>query len=121
MRSSSSLPGTRRRHRPGALAPTLWGDENHVRELFGNRVERLETTRRTYVEHAASPTEYRRLFEETFGPLIALGAALADDADRARALAGDFADFTEHENRGGPGEAAAYHYDYLLAVARTRD
>lgn len=104
---------------PGALAPTLWGDENHVRELFGDHVGRLETTRRTYVEHAATPTEYRRLFEETFGPLVALRAALAGDPDRAGALDRDFADFTERENRGS-GEAAAYHYDYLLAVARTR-
>ena len=31
---------TRRRLRPGALPPMLWGSEEHVRELFGDRVDR---------------------------------------------------------------------------------
>jgi ubiquinone/menaquinone biosynthesis C-methylase UbiE len=105
---------------PGALAPTLWGDESHVRELFGDRVEELQTSRETYVEHAASPAEYLRLFEETFGPLIALRAALAEDPARAAALDRDFAEFTERENRGRPRGPAEYRYDYLQAVARTR-
>ena len=112
------------RHAPprpdGALPPTLWGDESHVRELFGSRVDELETSRRSYVERAATSSEYRRLFEETFGPLIALRGGLAGEPDRALALDRDFADFTERENRGRPGGPAEYRYDYLLAVARTR-
>ena len=37
-----------------ALPPLLWGREEHVRELFGDRVELLELTRHEYVEEAAS-------------------------------------------------------------------
>ena len=53
---------------PGALPPILWGSEEHVRELFGDRVDSLEMTRREYVERAASPRAYIELFEQTFGP-----------------------------------------------------
>jgi ubiquinone/menaquinone biosynthesis C-methylase UbiE len=102
---------------PGALPPILWGDEDHVRELFAGRVDAVETARRTYVERAASPAAYRELFEETFGPLIALRSALAERPERAAALDRDFAEFTERENRGAPGGPAAYEYEYLLVVA----
>ena len=53
---------------PGALPPLMWGSEEHVRELFGDRVESLEMTRREYVESAASPRAYREFFKVTFGP-----------------------------------------------------
>src|SRR5687767_4342862 len=43
---------------PGALPPILWGSEEHVRELFHDRVNSLEMTRRVYVERAASPHAY---------------------------------------------------------------
>ena len=74
---------TRRRLPPGALPPLLWGSEEHVRELFGDRVESLELTRREYVERAASPRDYVELFKQTFGPVVALYAILADQPDRA--------------------------------------
>ena len=35
---------------PGALPPPLWGSEEHVRELFGDRLDSLEMTRGEYVE-----------------------------------------------------------------------
>ena len=40
----------------GALSPLLWGSEEHVRELFGDRAESLQLTRREYVERAATRT-----------------------------------------------------------------
>jgi len=103
---------------PGALAPVLWGDEAHVQALFGDHLDTLETTRRTYVERAESPAAYRRLFEETFGPVIALRSALAESPERLSAFDRDFAEFSERENRGAAG-AAEYVYEYLLVVGRT--
>ena len=104
---------------PGALPPTLWGDEEHVRALLGDRVDSLDMKRLTYVERASSPADYARLFREAFGPLIALRAALAEDPDRAPALDRDFTEFTERENVAEAG-TAEYVYEYLLVVARTR-
>jgi ubiquinone/menaquinone biosynthesis C-methylase UbiE len=119
--TAASFFGIVARHAPpppaDALPPLLWGDEDHVRALFGDRVASLELARRTYVERAATTTAYRQLFEETFGPLIALRAALADDPDRAAALDRDFAEFTERANEGTSGGPAEYVYEYLLVVA----
>jgi ubiquinone/menaquinone biosynthesis C-methylase UbiE len=103
---------------PEALPPLLWGDESHVRALFGERVAELELTRRTYVERASSPHAYCELFRSTFGPVIALREALSA---RAAAFDRDFLAFAERANRGAAGGAAAYPYEYLLVVARTRD
>ena len=70
---------------PGALPPVMWGSEEHVRELFGDRTEWLEMTRREYVERAASPSDYCEFFKETFGPAVAIRASLADHPERAAA------------------------------------
>ncbi|MGH3040533.1 MAG: class I SAM-dependent methyltransferase [Gaiellaceae bacterium] len=102
---------------PEAQPPILWGSEEHVRELFGDRLEDLQMTRREYVERAASPQAYVALFTETFGPLIALRAFLADQPDRAAALESEALEFATRENRGAPDGPAEYPYEYLLVVA----
>ena len=105
---------------PDALPPVLWGSEAHVRELFGDRLESLDMSRRHYVERAESPRAYVELFEETFGPVVALRAFLADQPDRAAALERDFLAFATGANRGAPDGPAEYPYEYLLVVARTQ-
>lgn len=104
----------------GAQPPLLWGDERHVRDLFGEGVDSLEMTHGTYVERAGSPTEYRDLFVQTFGPLIAIASSLADDPERAAALDRDLRMFAERANQGPPDGPAEYPYEYLLVVARKR-
>jgi ubiquinone/menaquinone biosynthesis C-methylase UbiE len=105
---------------PGAHPPVLWGDEEHVRELFGDRVS-LELTRKEYVERSpGGPAEYRDFFKTTFGPLVALyGALEASAPERAQALDRAFLEFAMTHNRGTP-DAAEYVYEYLLVVARKR-
>jgi SAM-dependent methyltransferase len=101
----------------GAQPPLLWGSEGHVRALFGDGVDSLELTRGSYVERAASPRAYVELFRETFGPIIALRSALADEPARATALDRTFLEFAVRTNGGGPGGPAEYRYEYLLVVA----
>jgi ubiquinone/menaquinone biosynthesis C-methylase UbiE len=105
---------------PGALPPVIWGSEDHIRGLFGDRVDALELTRREYVETAPTPRDYRELFKETFGPAVAIYAGLADRPDRAAALDSEFLEFAMRSNRGTPDGPAEYHYEYLLVVARKR-
>ena len=102
----------------GSLAPLLWGSEEHVRTFFGDRLASLELTRREYVERAASPSDYCKLFKSTFGPLVAISASLADDPARAAALDRDFLDFARRSNRGAERAPAEYRYEYLLVVGR---
>ena len=106
---------------PGAQLPILWGSEGHVRGLFGDRVDSLELTRKEYVERAPSPRDYVEFFKETFGPVVALHALLADQPDRTAALGREFLDFATRANRGTPGGPAQYHYEYLLVIARKRN
>jgi ubiquinone/menaquinone biosynthesis C-methylase UbiE len=102
---------------PGALPPALWGSEGHVRDLFGDRVDSLEMTRGEYVERAESPRDYCELFKQTFGPVVAIYRNLADQPDRLAAFDRDFLAFATRSNRGAPGGAAEYVYEYLLAIA----
>ena len=104
---------------PGALPPILWGSEAHVRELFGGRLASLELTRRSYVERSpGDPAAYCEFFKETFGPVVALCAALADEPDRLAALDRDFLEFATRSNQAPPDRPAEYRYEYLLVVGR---
>ena len=105
---------------PGALPPVMWGNEEHVQKLFGQRIESLEMTRREYVERAASPRAYLDLFKQTFGPMMAICTTLADQPERAAALDRAFLEFVERSNRGKPEGPVEIPYEYLLVVARKR-
>lgn len=104
----------------GVLPPVLWGNEEHVRSLFGNRVGPLEMTRREYVETAENPRDYYALFQRTFGPMVAIRESMAGDPDRMAALDREFLEFIGRSNRGQPAGPVHIPYDYLLVVARRR-
>ena len=102
---------------PGALPPMLWGSEEHVRGLFGDRVDPLEMTAGSYVERAASPEAYHQLFKETFGPVIAVRVGLAEEPERLEQFDRAFLEFATRGNRGAPAAQAEYPYEYLIVVA----
>lgn len=105
-----------------ALPPVLWGSEEHVRDLFGDRVGSLELTREHYVERSpGGPADYVELFKATFGPVVAVYALLADEPGRVDELDREFLEFATRSNRGAPGGRAEYRYEYLLVVARKRE
>jgi len=103
---------------PDALPPLMWGNQDHVRKLFAQRVEALEMTRREYVERAASPRAYLDLFKQTFGPMVAIYGSLAGQPGRATALDRDFLEFVGRSNRGMPEGPVQIPYEYLLVRAR---
>ena len=93
-----------------------------MRELFGDarRVARADPRGVRRAEPGDGPRDYVELFKETFGPVIALYAFLADQPERAAALDREFLEFATRANRGAPDGPAEYHYEYLLVVARKR-
>ena len=106
----------------GALPPVLWGDEEYVRELFGNRIESLDLTRHQYVERSSGgPLAYRELFKQTFGPVVGIYSTLADQPERLERLDRDFLEFATSANQAPAGAPAEYTYEYLLVVGRKRD
>ncbi len=72
---------------PGVQPPPLWGDEGHVRDLLGDRVEQLDF-RRAHVDVDAfgGPTDFRTYFRENYGPTLMAYRGLADQPDRIAAL-----------------------------------
>jgi ubiquinone/menaquinone biosynthesis C-methylase UbiE len=100
----------------GAQPPALWGSEEHVRKLFGDRLDTLELSRADYVEHASSAQAYCDLCKETFGPVVAVYQSIADDPDRVATLDRAFLDFATEASEGAPDGPAALRYEYLVVV-----
>jgi SAM-dependent methyltransferase len=104
---------------PVEQPPILWGVEEHVRELFGDRLSPLELTRGEYVERVpGGPRGFLGFYKQTFGPLVAIYASL-DDARRAELDRAALV-FVERWNTGAPGGAAELPVEYLLIVGRRR-
>lgn len=99
---------------PGAQPPPLWGREDHVRELFGDRVTDITAERRTLsVTHFADGAEFRDYFKAVYGPTIAAYRNIGDDADRAAALDREIAALGD-ELMGDAG----MEWEYLLLTGR---
>ncbi len=107
---------------PGASPAPLWGAEDHVRELFGDRVTDLSMRRREIVfDHSPSPQEFREYWKRNYGPTIAAYKFNADRPERVAALDGDFLAFLEEWNRSTEPGRTVYHAEYLLVTATKTD
>ena len=102
---------------PGAQPPPLWGSEDHVRELLGDRVEQVRTETRTLrVTHYTSPEAFRDYFKTNYGPTISAYRFIADDHERVAALDHDL---TELGQRFGIGtDSYLLDWEYLIFIAR---
>ena len=100
---------------PGAQPPPLWGSEEHVRELFGDRVE-FGTLERDALEVTAfdRPRDYVEHFKGRYGPTIAALANARKDG-REEELDEALGAFIEEWNRGTPDDAR-FEMEYLVAV-----
>ena len=104
---------------PGAQPPSLWGDEDHVRTLLGERITDVGVRRQTVnVDHFANPGAFRDYFKSRYGPTIAAYRGIADDPDRVAALDHDLAALAERHDRGT--DSTVMDWEYLLFTARTR-
>src|SRR5688500_10889748 len=72
---------------PGASPPPLWGREEHVLGLLGDRVTDVTTERRMLtVDRFHRPEDFREYFKAKYGATIAVYRSLAEEPDRAAAL-----------------------------------
>jgi ubiquinone/menaquinone biosynthesis C-methylase UbiE len=105
---------------PGASPAPLWGSEDHVRELFADRVTDLTMQRQTVVlDHCTQPAEFREYWKSNYGPTIAAYKFNADASERVEALDRDFLDFLTSSNRGDD-QRAVWEAEYLLVTATKR-
>jgi ubiquinone/menaquinone biosynthesis C-methylase UbiE len=102
---------------PGAQPPPLWGREEHVRALLGDRVASVTTARQMVtVGQFAAPEEFRDYFKAAYGPVIAAYRAIASDPDRVAALDAELAGLARKHDRGRGH--TVMDWEYLLLVAR---
>ena len=101
---------------PGAQPPPLWGGEEHLRGLLGDRVE-FRSIERDVLEVTAfeHPHDYATHFKERYGPTIA-ALKNARASGREEELVEALDRFCDEWNRGTP-DRARFEMEYLLTVA----
>ena len=104
---------------PGAQPPPLWGSQEHLRALLGDRVG-WRTLERDVLEITAfaRPRDYGEHFKAHYGPTIAVRAN-ARRSGREAEFEAALDRFCDEWNRGTP-ERARFEKEYLLAVGMRR-
>ncbi len=98
-----------------AQPPPLWGDEDHVRELFEPHGVELEFEHETVdFVHKGSVDEFVRFYEEKFGPVLMAKAVLGDGWPAYRA---DLAAAMEEYDEGDEG-TVRIPSAYLVTIGR---
>jgi hypothetical protein len=105
--------------RRSAQPPPLWGSEDHLLGLLGDRVEAVTTCRKAVtVDRFATPEDFRDYFKERYGPNVAACRSIGDDADRVDSLDFDLAELARRHRLGNG--ATVMDSEYLLATAHKR-
>ena len=106
------------RHLPppptGLASPLLWGTEARLRELFGEGITSLVTTRRTFVQRYPSVAFYVDFVRQYYGPTQK--AFDTRDAAGQAGLAASIAEVAARFNRSGD-DTLVMHAEYLEVVA----
>jgi ubiquinone/menaquinone biosynthesis C-methylase UbiE len=99
---------------PGAQPPPLWGREEHVRELLGDRVtDVVAQVQSLRVERFGTAEEFRDYFKRNYGPTIAVYRAIADDPGRTAELDRDLTDLARRHL-----DPSGMDWEYMLFTAR---
>ncbi len=102
---------------PGAQPPPLWGDEEHVRALLGDRVTDVVTRRQTLtMGRFRTPEAWLDYWKTVYGPTIAIYRGIADQPERVAALDRDLTALAARFDRGT--DATVMDWEYLLLTAR---
>jgi ubiquinone/menaquinone biosynthesis C-methylase UbiE len=101
---------------PGVQPPPLWGSEEHVSSLLGDRVTDVVTRRQAArVEAFGQPEAFRDYFKARYGPTIAVYKAIADDPEKVAALDQELADLARRYDQGT--EKTVMDWEFLLLTA----
>jgi SAM-dependent methyltransferase len=104
---------------PGASPAPLWGSEEHLAELFGDRVG-FSTLEREPLDITAFPEKYGYVqhFKDFYGPTIAVQKNAAANG-RTEELDAALQAFCDEWDIGTPG-ASRFDQEYLVAVGTRR-
>ena len=102
---------------PGIKPPPLWGTEERLRELFGEGISSLRTTRHSYAFRSLSAQHLIESFRTYYGPVHKAFESL--DAAGQDAFARDLEELLHNWNISGD-ETVVAPSDYLEVVAVRR-
>jgi ubiquinone/menaquinone biosynthesis C-methylase UbiE len=104
---------------PGAQPPPLWGSEDHVRELFGDRIADIQARKQTVtVTSFHEPDDFLRYFKSHYGPTISVYKSLAGDADKVKALDKALTELADAFSDAHGDAPSQMDWEYLLLTAR---
>jgi ubiquinone/menaquinone biosynthesis C-methylase UbiE len=99
---------------PGAQPPPLWGSEEHVRALLGDRVAEVSASRANLrVDHFRTPADFRDYFKSHYGPTIVVYRSIADDPEKVAGLDRALEELAERHDVGTDG-STVLDWEYLL-------
>ncbi len=89
----------------GVKSPALWGTEERLRELFGDRVGSIAIEAKDFVFRYRSAAHFLEVFRVYYGPVHKAFGAL--DATKQESLAADLVALAERFNRATDGSLVA--------------
>ena len=99
---------------PGVPSALAWGTEEHLRDLFGDRISNLRIERRVSRQPFRSADHYIEFFREYFGPIQMAFERVGADGEAA--LEADLRTYLESVGSGGD-RALVLEAEYLEIVA----
>jgi SAM-dependent methyltransferase len=99
---------------PGIDSPLLWGTEERLRELFGDKISDLRVERRVSRQPFRSADHYIEFFRTYFGPTQMAYERVGPEGEQA--LTDELRSFLEEANTAGE-RALVLEADYLEVIA----
>lgn len=101
----------------GLKSPAMWGTEDYLRELFGDKAARIDATRKMFNFRYASAAHWLQVFRDYYGPVHKAFAAAG--ADGRQALEQDIIALLDRFNTAGAA-SLVIPAEYLEVVITKR-
>ena len=103
----------------GAQPAPLWGSEEYIRELLGDRITDVHTRKQALaVRSFHQPEDFVRYFKSHYGPTISLYKYIAGDADKVKALDQALTDLADSFGDAHGDAPFQMEWEYLLFTAK---
>lgn len=104
---------------PGAQPAPLWGSEDHVRELMGDRITDVHARKQMLaVRSFHRPEDFVRYFKSHYGPIISVYKFIAEDGDKVKALDQALTELAESFGDAHGDTPFQMEWEYLLLTAK---
>ena len=104
---------------PGAQPAPLWGSEDYVRELLGDRITGVHTRKQALaVRSFHQPEDFVRYFKSHYGPTISVYKFIAEDGDKVKELDKALTDLAESFGDAHGDTPFQMEWEYLLFTAK---